>query len=115
MPSQSVRFQFSPVRLPASLPPPAPSAPAAASSAAVCCILVVVGAVMFRSIQTVRSPGHSWDGVRAANPSWDALGALSLVVLGFAVSRARLIVGCGSGRWLLAAWGGGAEGHKVDG
>ena len=65
-----------------SVPTPAPCA--AASSAAVSCILVVVGTIVFRSAQLVAAAGDPFAHVKAFNLSWDALGALPLVILGFA-------------------------------
>lgn len=63
---------------------PGPAPPAAVSSAAVSCILVVVGAIVFRSAQLVAAAGDPFAHVKAFNPSWDAVGALPLIILGFA-------------------------------
>lgn len=57
---------------------------AAVSSAAVSCILVVVGTIVLRSAQLVAAAGEPFARVKAFNPSWDALGALPLIILGFA-------------------------------
>ncbi|KAL4856165.1 Proline dehydrogenase 1 [Chlorella vulgaris] len=55
----------------------------AVSSLAVFAILLVVGTVVYGSVMIVSSPGHSWAGVRAFNPSAEFFGALPLIVLSF--------------------------------
>lgn len=62
-----------------------PLCAAAVSSLAVSAILLVVGAVVYGSVRIVNSPGYSWAGVRAFNPSAEFFGALPLIVLSFSV------------------------------
>lgn len=71
---------------------------------AVSSIVVVVGAVLFSSVRRIRRPEHSWEGVRAFNPSLEFFGALPLIIFSFVVSKPGRRC-CGSGPWCQLAAG----------